>query len=233
LKIQIVIPLWKRPDVTTFCFDHLLKLIEASKHDIRVLCVISESEYIKVCDDYGFQWIYAENFPVGSKINQGIKRALNYDWDYLMMMNSDNVIKNELLEKYYQPFFEKGEKFFGVNKVTYVNFGTTDAREIKYDFSILGIGKCIRRDVVEQSFKSIGKLYEEQLNKCLDDTMMDNIMKVKIDGKNVLPVTVKYDGMLAMDFKSEVNIWPWEKFKDRGTKVCYNPESEEASLIKQ
>lgn len=218
MKIQIVIPLWKRPEVTRFCFEGLKKLIAETKHEVRVLCVISETEYIGICEEYGFDWIAADNFPVGDKINSGVRMALKSQWDYLMMMNSDNIIKAELLDKCYDSFFEKSEKFFGVNKVTYVKFDTKEAKEVTYDYSVLGIGKCIRRDVVELAFKNIGELYRSELNKCLDDTMMDNLLKLK-----VFPRMVKYEGQLAMDFKSEVNIWPWEKFKDRGKPVCYSP----------
>jgi hypothetical protein len=217
LKIQIVIPLWKRPEVTKFCFDELKKLIAESKHELRVLCVISESDYIKVCDDYGFNWIYADNNPLGEKINKGIKRALEFKgWDYLMMMNSDDVIKTKLIDEVYQPFFESKEKFFGISSVTYVNFHTKEARQFDYEYSVLGIGKCIRRDVVDEMK---GNLYRPELNKCLDDTMLDNLLKIK-----VYPRMVRYEGMLAMDFKSEVNIWPWEKFKDRGKVVEYVAE---------
>jgi hypothetical protein len=225
LKIQIVIPLWKRPEVTEFCFKGLHKLIKECKHEIDVLCVISESEYIPVCAANGFHWMYFENNPLGKKINAGIKRALDYKWDYLMMMNSDDIIKAELINKYYDPFFESKEKFFGLNKVTYVKFGTEEAREFCYDYSVLGIGKCLRRDVVENAFKSLGELYRSELSKCLDDTMLDNLIKI-----NVYPKMVKYEGMLAMDFKSETNIWPWEKFENRGKKVCYKHELERENL---
>lgn len=224
MKIQIVIPLWKRPEVTRFCFDHLKTMISESSHEMNVLCVISEHEYINICEKYGFEWVASPNNPVGGKINNGITRALQFEWDYLMMMNSDNVIKSELIEKYYRPFFETNERFFGISKVTYVKFGTEEAREYEYGFSILGIGKCIRRDVVEMAFKNLGELYRTELNKCLDDTLFDNLLKLKI-----LPRNVPYNGMLAMDFKSEVNIWPWEKFKDKGKPVCYKAGYAEAS----
>lgn len=216
MRIQIVIPLWKRPEVTKFCFDELKKLIAESKHELRVLCVLSESEYIPVCDSYGFNWVYADNNPLGEKINKGIRRALEFKWDYLMMMNSDDVIKAKLIDEYYQPFFEKQEKFFGINTVTYVKFGTTEAREVNYGYSILGIGKCIKRDVVEELR---GGLYPPTLNKFLDDNMFDRMIQAK-----VYPKTVAYEGQLAMDFKSEVNIWPWEKFENKGKAVEYAPD---------
>lgn len=188
-------------------------MIAETKHELRVLCVISESEYIKTCDDYGFNWIYTDNNPLGAKINKGIRRAMEFKWNYLMMMNSDDVIKAELLDKWYEPFFEKQEKFFGISTVTYVNFYTGEAVEFDYEYTVLGIGKCIRRDIVEQ-FN--GDLYPENLNRCLDDNMLDNLIHAR-----VFPRMVKYKGQLAMDFKSEVNIHPWEKFKDKGRPVDY------------
>jgi hypothetical protein len=218
-KIQIVIPLWKRPNVTLFCFDQLVKMISESRHEYKVLCVISEIEYVEMCEAYGFQYVFVENFPVGNKINAGIKASLSNSWDYLMMMNSDDVIKAELIDKNYQPFFESGEKFFGINRVTYVKFGTTEALEYSYDYSVLGIGKCMKRDVVELAFKTLKELYASDRNRGLDDSMMDNLMKIR-----VFPRIVKYDGQLAMDFKSEVNIWPWEHFvkKPNAIPTCYN-----------
>ena len=212
MKIRIVIPLWKRPEVTRFCFDGLLRLIEKSKHEIKVTCVISEDDYGVMCDEYGFEWVFAKNDPLGAKINTGIKKALQSDFDYLMMMNSDDIIDVKLLDEVYEPFFDK--PFFGINRVTYVKFGTTEAKDVDYGISCLGIGKMIRRDVVE---KAKGNLYRSELNKCLDDTMMDNL----IHTQNIFPVIVQYKGQLAWDFKSETNIWPWEKFKNKGKSVCY------------
>lgn len=215
MKIRVVIPLWKRPEVTRFCFDGMERLISESKHEIAVSCVLSEREFIPLCEEYGFDWVFEENEPVGNKINTGIRSTLGYAYDYLMMMNSDDVVKAELIDKYYEPFFESLNPYFGVDKVTYVNWYTKEAREYSYEYSVLGIAKMIRRDVVE-SLK--GNLYPEKLSKGLDDHFMDRMIHNKI-----YPTIVKYEGQLAMDFKSEVNIWPWEKFKDKGKKVCYNP----------
>jgi len=193
------------------------RLISESKHEISVSCVLSEVEFIPMCEEYGFDWVFEDNFPVGNKINTGIKSTLEYNYDYLMMMNSDDVVKTELIDEYYQPFFESLNPYFGVDKVTYVDWYTKEAREFKYNFTVLGIAKMIRKDIVVKSFKYLKEVYRSELSKCLDDTMMDNMIKLKVS-----PTFVQYEGMLAMDFKSETNIWPWEKFKDRGKIVCYN-----------
>jgi hypothetical protein len=214
LKIQIVIPIWKRPEVTRFCFEGLLKMKEETKHEIKVLCVISELYYKEICEDYGFEWIFCDNKPLGRKNNIGIKHSLGNDWDYLMMMNSDDIIKAELLDKWYQPLFDKQVDFFGISKVTYVKFGTWEARLVEYGHAILGIGKCIRREVVE---RLKGELYPSDLNRLLDDNMLTKMMKHKV-GHTI----VRYEGQLAMDFKSETNIWPWDHFAKKGIEVCYS-----------
>lgn len=223
MKIRIVIPLWKRPEVTRFCFDNVLRLTQESKHEISVTCVLSEPEYIGVCQEYGFNWVFDLNEPVGKKINTGIKATLKHRYDYLMIMNSDDVIEAELIDRYYQPFFESLSPFFGVKKVTFVNFYTHEAREFEYDFSVLGIGKCVRFDIV----KSLnGELYNPKLNRGLDDSMMDRMIE-----NGIFPTFINYEGMLAKDFKSDINIWGWEHFKDKGKKVCYKTELEPVSEI--
>lgn len=213
MRIRILIPLWKRPEVTRFCFEGVKQLQAESKHEIDVSCVLSEPEFIPMCNEFGFNWVFEENFPVGNKINSGIKSTLKFRYDYLMIMNSDDVIKAELIDKYYEPFFERLDPYFGIDKVTYVKWGTSEAREFEYNYSVLGIGKCIHRNAVN---RLKGNLYQSELNKSLDDTMMGNMVSA-----GIYPKFVKYEGMLAMDFKSEVNIWPWERFKDRGKVLCY------------
>lgn len=221
MKIRVVIPLWKRPEVTVFCFGGMQRLIAESKHEIKVSCVLSEPEFIPLCESYGFNWIFENNDPLGHKINTGIRSTLKFEYDYLMMMNSDDIVKAELLDRYYEPFFESLNPYFGVDKVTYVNWATKEAKEVKYDFSVLGIGKMVHRSIVD---KLNGHVYPYHLNKGLDDHMMDRMISIKVS-----PTFVQYEGMLAMDFKSEVNIWKWEHFANKGKSVCYKPKLEEVN----
>lgn len=192
-------------------------MFKSDKHEIDVTCVISEESYIEVCNSYGFNWVYADNEPVGKKINAGIKHTLKEPYDYLMMMNSDDIIDKKLIDEVYDPFFESLNPFFGIDRVTFVNFKTKEARDLVHEFSILGIGKCIRKDCVKRAFNDLGELYVDKLNRGLDDTMMDNLIRL-----GIWPTVVKYEGQMAWDFKSETNIHKWEEFENRGTEVCYS-----------
>ena len=187
-------------------------MVVSRKHQIDVLCVISEDEYKVVCADYGFDWVMTQNTPVGRKINYGMSQSLKYEYDYLMVMNSDSVIDSKLLDEVYQPFFESLNPFFGISKITYVNFDTKEARDFSYEFSVLGVGKCIHRSVVEKCPKP----YPER-NRGLDDGMMDTLIKL-----GYWPTIAKYDGQMAWDFKGNVNIHPWEEYANKGVEVCYS-----------
>jgi hypothetical protein len=116
-----------------------------------------------------------------------------------------------------------------VDKVTFLDSKTNEAKDFTYDFSILGVAKCMRADTVQRCFDRFKKLYEPHRNRGLDDTMMDNLIKIGCS-----PHMIKYEGQLVFDVKSEVNIWPWEHFKDKGKKVesklCYRPESDAVNL---
>lgn len=214
MKLQVIIPLWKRPHITKICFDNLKKLISEIEHEVSVLCIISEPEYIMMCNEYGFNWVFAANDPLGKKLNTGIRYALDkYKFDYLMTMNSDSVIDSKLFKKYYDDLFFKKD-FFGVSRVTFINSKTWDAVDYNYGLSILGVGKCIKRELVKKAFDELGQLYRPDANRGLDDGMFDNLIKVKAS-----PYIVEYEGQLVYDVKSDVNIHPFEKFEKRGLKV--------------
>jgi hypothetical protein len=214
MNIQIVIPIWKRPEVTKVCFDYLSSMIAMlPQHEFNVLCVISEPEYKEMCNRYGFDFVAYKNEPLGEKINFGIKTALERNtWDYLMTMNSDSVINPKLFFEYYDSLFDKD--FFGVSRVTYVNYYTDEAVDFEYHFSILGVARCMSRKMVERMFNELGEVYESSRNRGLDDSVLYNSRKL-----NILPHFVQYDGQLVYDIKSDVNIHPWEKFAERGIKV--------------
>jgi hypothetical protein len=223
MKLQIVIPLWQRPEVTKVCFDNLKELIASIKHDVKVLCVISEPEYMDMCMAYGFEYVAFKNDPLGDKINFGIKWALERnEWDYLMTMNSDSVVNPKLFFDYYDDLFGVHE-FFGVSRVTYADFKEGDAYDMEYHFSVLGVARCTSRKLVERFFNEVGEFYQGQRNRGLDDSVLYNLRKL-----NVKPYIIQYEGQLVYDLKSEVNIHSMDKFRKIGVPVenelCYKAE---------
>ena len=218
MKFHVVIPCWRRPNITKKCFHALASLIEESKHDYDVTCIISEEEYIPICQSFGFNFFPYKNNPLGEKINAGIKKALESEFDYLMIMNSDSMVNVKLIDEIYEPALKENKPFIGVNKIYYVDSVSGNARVYTYDdFTILGVAKLIRKDVVQKAFQG-GELYRSELNKGLDHTMMDSLLV----RQRVYPTIVPYDEPLAVDIKSDINIWPFDFFKDKGEEADIN-----------
>jgi hypothetical protein len=202
MRIRCIIPLWKRPQVTLMCLKEMKRVCQESKHEIEVTCVISETEWIEVCTSLGFEYFEYKNDTLGEKLNAGIKHVLKHDWDYLMVMNSDSMVTVDLIDNVY----EYNKPFFGINRLHFVNYYTGEVKEYCYDFfTILGVAKMVSREAIEKCPSP----YREA-NKGMDDSFLDSMLF-----HGYTPYVVHYDGIHAIDIKSEVNIWGWDHFQKK------------------
>lgn len=203
MKLRCIIPIWKRPEVTLMCLKEMKRLQSQSKHEIAVTCIISEPEWIDVCNKLGFDYFPYKNDPLGEKLNAGIQSVMDEEFDYLMVMNSDSMVSVKLIDDVY----DYTKPYFGINRIHFANYYTGEVKEFEYEFfTVLGVAKMIRKDVIEQA----GVIYDSFRNKGLDDSTIDNLSRI-----GVYPHAVKYEGALAVDIKSDVNIWSWEHFEQK------------------
>ena len=142
-KILILIPVWKRPDITEICFAGLSRL-GLHRANIDVLAVISEVEYVARCKRYNISYTFFENQPLGAKKNHGLKIALERDWDYLMELNSDDVIKNELLDIY----DSMDDDYLALRNFCFLDSKTLNLRQIESK-TAYGIARRYSRKAVE------------------------------------------------------------------------------------
>jgi len=196
--ILILLPIWKREKITDICLSNLKRLQKS--YDFEVLCVVSE-QWAKIKSfEYGFKHVESENFPVGNKMNKGIKEALRIaDWTYLMNLGSDDIIDERLFELY-KPYIEEKRECFGITKCTFVDSVSKEVKRFDYKH-LIGAGRMIRRDIVKKYFP----FYPEK-NKCLDDGSARNMFGVQF---SEIQDTEKD---LIVDIKSDENIWNFEFF---------------------
>ena len=199
-KIVILLPIWKRKDITLLCFSNLKKLKEA--YNIEVLCVVSEVWAKMEAFNHGFKWVEAPNDDLGKKMNIGVDKALTMDFDYLMNLGSDDII-NERLFDIYKPYMEKKHPMFGITKVTFIDSEEKEAKTCDYQIMI-GAGRCIRRDVLEQYGVKRGKsiMYDEGIDKGLD---MNSMKKFKCS-----MTEIDTDFNMIWDIKGADNIWTYK-----------------------
>jgi len=142
-KILILIPVWKRPLITEICFQGLDRLRE-HRDNVDVLVVISEVEYESRCKRHDIPYTFFDNQPLGAKKNHGLKIALEQDWDYLVELNSDDVIKNDLLDIY----DTYSDDYLAIRNFCFMDSDTLELRQYESK-TAFGIGRRYSRRAVE------------------------------------------------------------------------------------
>lgn len=160
MKILVFLAVWKRPEITEICFMGLERLRNNSPLPIEAFAVISEETMIPLCNKYGIKWTMHPNEPVGNKKNHGLTEAMKLDWDYLLEIGSDDLIKDELIELY-APLMGKFE-MFGTKDAVIVNSVDGQCRRLRSD-TVYGLGRCISRQVFEKHCHGVDVIAKETI----------------------------------------------------------------------
>jgi hypothetical protein len=177
------------------------RLRKSGLFPIQAFAVISEESMIPLCEKYDVRWVMHENEPLGRKKNFGLSEAMKLDWDYLIEIGSDNLIKTELLKTYAQ-FFGNTE-LFGCNNLAFIDSYDLDCRfyESKTHF---GAGRCFSRSVFEKAGTNI---WPDNRNRTLD-----NLSSIFLYSHGIMDKRIHLDSPMIIDIKSEENIWPFNYY---------------------
>lgn len=205
MKTLILVPIWRRPEVTNIFAINLAMTIPAM---CQVLCILSKEdenydENKKIIESFGFDIGYHDNLPLGRKLNAGIETAFdNYDFDYLMNIGSDDLI-HPAIWMLYDEFLKYGHGFFGLEKVYFYEMKTGKlSRSLPYYW---GAGRMISRGILEKMREKGQYLYKNEFSRGLDCNSMDNIKKV---------LNIDYKQVCTNDFPYVVDIKTWESLND-------------------
>ena len=119
-----------------------------------MLACISEPEMKPLCDKYGVMSVFHENTPLGRKKNFLLQEALKLNFDYLMELNSDDIIKNELVDKYIQ-LIKNGVDYVTLRNFCYMDSKTGHMNQIDSQ-TAFAIGKLVKRELVEKAATVVG-----------------------------------------------------------------------------
>jgi hypothetical protein len=189
MKVLIFTTVWKRPEVTELTykgFDRIQATLKDSYDiDTQVLIVSSEPEHTKIAKERGYNVFETENFPVATKYNNGLKASLDYEWDYILEMNSNNLLSDLYIHTWVagakaglQVFGSRN--FFALmpNKIDYKQYLTSQPNRIS------SVGRGIKRSVLE----GVEGDFVTDLSK---DSNLDG-MSNKVFGRNIIqPIAFK------------------------------------------
>ena len=195
VKLLVYLAVWRRPEITEICFMGLNRLRKVKGYDINVLAVISEEEMIPLCEKYDVNWVMHYNKPLGKKKNFGLKHALKFDWEYLIEIGSDDLLKDEILDLY-RPHFGKSP-IIGLTSLCFINSEDLACRFYP-SRSGFGAGRAIQRQVIEK----MGSLWRDHLMHGLDNSSTFAMAR-----HGFLERRIQAIKPIALDIKSETNIW--------------------------
>jgi hypothetical protein len=159
-RILILIPVWKRPEITELCFSGLDRL-RKHRPDLTVLTIISEEDYEARCKAHNIAYTFFENSPLGRKKNHGLNEALKLEWDYLIEINSDDLIKNELLDIY----DTMEDHYLALRNFCFLDSVTLGCRQFESK-TAYGIGRRYSREAV----LSCRMIEAEVLQTCMSES---------------------------------------------------------------
>src|SRR6478752_4031551 len=96
-RLLVFLAVWKRPEITEICFMGIDRLRKTGLFPIEAFAVISEESMIPLCEKYNIDYCFYKNEPLGEKKNFGLTEAYKKEWDYLVEIGSDDLLKNEYL----------------------------------------------------------------------------------------------------------------------------------------
>lgn len=190
MKIHVLTAVWKRPEITRICFEGIKRL------GFQATVAISEESFIPLCDEYGFDYVMASNNLLGRKWNYGLRKAKEHDFDYLMILGSDNLISDCLIDKY--------KEHEGVDMIGVKDFYIFDSviKKVKYfegylEEMSIGAGRLINRRVIN----NIDKLWGNWLKKGLDTNC-----SAKVKKSGFTEIVIELGSSVVLDIKSGTNI---------------------------
>ncbi len=159
MKILIHLPVYQRHEVTKATYEGLSRLkkeLEQYRVDLSVLVIYSEPDdavqAIEWADKYEYTiyLLYAENEPLGAKLNAGLSFAMSeLQFDYLMLCGSDNLFHPDFAEVIANQV-NAGMLYFGFKRVIMYNPELQEGREMVYPIPS-GVGRMHHRSILERA----------------------------------------------------------------------------------
>ncbi|MDD4515657.1 glycosyltransferase family A protein [Massilibacteroides sp.] len=197
-KIVIMIPVFGRSKVFAKVMKQLDNFIyQRIDYDFNVIFVLSKEDpelesigkLISEVDFYSHT-VFEKNDFLGLKMNKGITEAMNYEFDYLMNLGSDDLIHPNIMDLY-EPYIDSGYYTFGIN--SYLIHDSlndelyhfepdllTRVKQNKEEILVqhpIGAGRMIHKTALEEIIENEGFFYDNDRMRGLDMNSGNKLVK--------------------------------------------------------
>lgn len=214
MKILVVSAIWQRPQVENIFFLQLKKLQQqfAGVCAINVLIVGSEgTESRSRVVQHGFEYLEHPNQPLSNKWNAAVHFASMLEWDYMLLLGSDDLFAASAMEKYLE-FARAGVDFVGLNDIYLFSMDTKQTKwwggyQNDRRGEPAGAGRLLRRQLLHRmAFQP----FAPGKKRGLDRSMTAKLRQLPHER---VVVKGRGNGCILVDIKSGLNMVDWEKIR--------------------
>jgi len=206
MKLLFFIATNQRHEIANKCFRGLHRIIEHAKDvlpdiEVDVFVIVSNQTAAALALAHGFKIsTIIPNMPLGKKMNEGLRQAMDLDWDYLIQSGDDNLYGTDLLVRYAYEIGQ-GTKFFGLSRLYFYDLHSNRIKVFGSN-QVFGAGRVIARSLLE----NMPKVWPDAINKGLDNASEKAITDFHgFDKVRVKPVNFS-QLPYVIDIKTEHNI---------------------------
>ena len=233
IKILTFTPVWQRPEIFEICLQGIKRLMkyDPKRFQVTPFFIVSESWAAQLLNKHKFAYIYHQNQPLGAKKNAGIRYAIEqYDFDYILEIGSDDLIRNEWLDMA-EPYLNEQIPQLHPSNVFFADVRTAKTAEWTSQ-KIIGLGRFISRKAIQQAINKY-ELWEPQGRRGMDTYSMLQLQRLGIGNK----IINTQGEVFTLDLKSDVNINPMTNFSPTNKTfdeiISHFPEAAAISKLNQ
>ena len=176
---------------------------------IPMVVCSSEAPYQEFIEGCGFDYHEHPNRPLGEKANYTADLCKDYDPDYVIFLDADDIISNSLFNAYIDAMKEgydvigcRDTYFYSLNpkRIKYGVFGHWGYEYRGIENKNLGIAKCLSRSMLE---KIEWKPFNSRVNSGLDGTMRARVSKYH---PRIKYIDVRKNNLFCIDIKTLGNL---------------------------
>ncbi len=181
-----------------------------NKYDILPVIVDDDPKVAERCSDNEIVHLSAPNEPLGKKFNT-ISLLKAVDFDYLMVMGSDDICNMRMI-KYYFSLMEQGLDFWGMKDIYFYGI---EAKVTKYWAGFqnhrvgetVGCGRCLSRNLLDMLD---WQPWDGSLNRKLDRSMTEKLITL---GVKQHAFEMRENDCFLLDIKTGGNISKFNQYR--------------------
>ena len=195
MKYVVIIPMYKRHDLTRLCFKHLKR--QQLMFEFDVIIGGSEGEASKaLADEFSYKYIEVPNRPLGRKFNLLMEAAKGYDG--VVVLGSDDFLSDSAFERYAEIDINE-PTIHGITKCHFFSTETKRLASLNFKNSliqIVGAGRFYPASLLKHfdwkpwtDEKENGLDTDASLRLCTEEVNLEGVYL--LDVKHTLNVTKK------------------------------------------